>query len=87
MNTSREELHRIIDELPEWALDDAASKIKRIEELTHDPVYQAFMTAPLDDEPLTPEEEAAIAEADEDIAEGRVQSWKKVQEELFKDSA
>lgn len=78
MSTSKEELHRIIDELPEWALDDAASKIKRIEELTHDPVYQAFMTAPLDDEPLTPEEEAAIAEAYADIEAGRVYSWTKV---------
>lgn len=67
MNVSRDELHHIIDELPEWALDDAAKEIKRIEKLTHDPVYKAFMTAPLDDEPLTPEEEAAIAEAcDED---------------------
>ena len=37
-----------------------------------DPVLRSLMAAPVDDEPLTPEDEAAIAEAHEDIRAGRV---------------
>ena len=48
----------------------------------HDPVWEAFLNAPLDDEPLTEEDIQAIKEAEEDIAAGRVRSWKDIKEEL-----
>ena len=48
----------------------------------HDPVWEAFKNAPLDDEPLTEEDELAIKEAEEDLAAGRVRSWKEIKEEL-----
>ena len=47
-----------------------------------DPVWEAFKNAPLDDEPLTEEDELAIKEAEEDFAAGRVRSWKEIKEEL-----
>ncbi len=48
----------------------------------HDPVWEAFLNAPLDDEPLTEEDIQAIKEADEDFAAGRGRSWKDIKEEL-----
>ncbi|MHB8576241.1 MAG: hypothetical protein ACYDCQ_13025, partial [Dehalococcoidia bacterium] len=39
-----------------------------------DPLERALLTAPFDDEPETDEERAAVAEAREDIAAGRVMS-------------
>ena len=47
-----------------------------------DPVWEAFKNAPLDDEPLTEEDELVIKEAEEDFAAGRVRSWKEIKEEL-----
>jgi hypothetical protein len=38
-------------------------------------VLQAFMSAPEDDEPLTAEEAAAIAEAKADFDHGNTVSW------------
>ncbi len=60
-----------------WALDRVAAI--RLD----DPVLRAFMEAPEDDEPVTPEEEAAIAEAREAVARGEVEPWEKVRAELF----
>ena len=48
----------------------------------HDPVWEAFLNAPLDDEPLTEEDKQAIKEAKEDIAAGRVKSLKELKKEL-----
>lgn len=39
-----------------------------------DPVLKALLSAPIDDEPLTPADEEALAESDEDIRQGRVMS-------------
>jgi hypothetical protein len=63
-----------------WALDKAAAIP------VDDPVLRAFMEAPEDDEPVTPEEEAAIAEAREAVARGEVEPWEKVRAELFGES-
>ncbi len=72
--STREALHRLIDELPEgevqsaWCLlDSLCAKV--------DPVLWAFMNAPEDDEPLTPEEIAAIEEGKADVARGDVIPW------------
>ena len=47
-----------------------------------DPVWEAFLNAPLDDEPLTEEDVQAIEEAEEDIVAGRVKPWKELKREL-----
>ncbi len=51
--------------------EEEASDALRLLELRRDPVVVAFRDAPIDDEPFTPEERAALAEADGDIAAGR----------------
>jgi hypothetical protein len=59
-----------------WALDKVAAIP------VDDPVLRAFMEAPEDDEPVTPEEEAAIAEAREAVARGEVTSHEELAREL-----
>jgi hypothetical protein len=77
---TKETLHRLVDELP----DDAVGAVelflefvlvRRRRSQTADPVLQAFMSAPEDDEPLTAEEAAAIAEAKADFDHGNTVSW------------
>lgn len=70
MKRTRERLHRLIDQVPDGELD-------AIERLLADrrptaTSFPAFADAPEDDEPVTPEDEAALAEAYADVAAGRV---------------
>lgn len=55
-------------------------------ELRDDPLLVTLATAPLEDEEITPEEEAAVAEAREDIAAGRVYSLAVIRRELLDDA-
>lgn len=48
----------------------------------YDPVWEAFLNAPLDDEPLTEEDIQAIKEANEDFAAGRYITLKELKKEL-----
>jgi hypothetical protein len=64
--TRRERAHKLIDELPEDRVEDALAALEALE----DPVIAAFRDAPLDDEPVSPEEEAAIQEARDELAAG-----------------
>ena len=63
--TALQDLHALVDWLPECAREEAhqflLAQLKK-----HDPVAYAFFTAPEDDEPLTAEE---IAEIDAALAE------------------
>jgi putative addiction module component (TIGR02574 family) len=73
--TAKEALHRLIDELP----DDQA------ERLLHgivDPVLLARASAPVDDEPETPEEAAAVTEGLADLARGDVLTTEQLRREL-----
>lgn len=48
--------------------DERQTLVRRIDELT---VPVELANAPIDDEPVTPEDATAIAEAREDLAQGR----------------
>lgn len=61
--TAKESLHDRIEALSE---SDAGLLLRAIER--HDPVLFALVTAPADDEPLTDEERAALAEADDEAS-------------------
>jgi hypothetical protein len=58
--TTKEGLHRLIDELPEAVLPVVE---RYLESVRDDPVLHALATAPEEDEELSPEEAAALAEA------------------------
>jgi hypothetical protein len=65
--TTREHLHRLVDELSEAEAERALVLIRDGHE---DPVITAFRDAPEDDEPLTAEDEAALAESRAELAAG-----------------
>jgi hypothetical protein len=68
---TRERIHQLIDQLSERELATAERLLSEPHE-AHDPVLRALANAPLDDEPLTPEEEAALEEGYADFAAGRM---------------
>jgi len=70
---SRQTLHTLVDELPEPELPAARRYLEYLRE-TADPLRRALKTAPVDDEPLTDDDLAAIREGREDLAKGATAS-------------
>ena len=65
--TVKEQLHRVVDDMSE---EEAERVLRRIGSLRNEPFLRFVDAAPLDDEPISPEEEAAIAEVEADRAAG-----------------
>ena len=65
--TVKERLHRVVDELSD---EEAEAMLRRVEGLRTDPLVRFLDQAPVDDEPVTTEEEAALAEVEADRAAG-----------------
>jgi Rad3-related DNA helicase len=65
--TTREKLHRLVDELPEEKLDAA---LEAIESRADDPLIRRLEDAPPEDEEISAEEEAAVQEARDELAAG-----------------
>ena len=76
---TRDTLYRLVDELPDDAMDAAAEYLAALRD---DPLLRALLAAPWDDEPETDAERAAVAEAEEDFRAGRVVSLDDVKREL-----
>ncbi|MGH2868429.1 MAG: hypothetical protein ACRDNK_12795 [Solirubrobacteraceae bacterium] len=55
---TRADLHRLVDELPEESIEPTAAVLER----ARNPLWATLQAAPPDDEPLTDEDLAAIAE-------------------------
>ena len=68
---ARDELRALVDAIPDDRLLAAREALERLT----DPVLLAFLNAPEDDEPLTDEDLAAIAEGRADIDAGRTVPW------------
>lgn len=73
--TAKEKLLERVTKLSEAEADETL----RLLDLREDPVVVAFRDAPLDDEPWTAEDEAAVAEADADFAAGRTISLEELE--------
>jgi hypothetical protein len=73
----KEALHRLIDVLPDQHAEQLLAGLR-----DHDPVAVSLAPAPIDDEPLTPEDEAALAEAEADVARGDLLSTDELRREL-----
>lgn len=56
---TRADLHRLVDELPDASIEPVAQVLQRAK----DPMSAVLDAAPWDDEPFTPEEQAAVAAA------------------------
>ena len=76
--TTREDLHRLVDALPDQNLLAAKEAIEPLA----DPFLAALANAPIDDEPESEDERAAVAEAMDDLTHGRVRPWDEVRREL-----
>lgn len=63
--TVKERLHQVVDELSD---EEAEAMLRRVEALRNDPFLRYLGAAPVDDESVTAEEEAAIAEVEADRA-------------------
>ncbi len=69
----RERLHSLIDTLPEGEVHVALRFVEFLG--TEEPAaLWSLQDAPMDDEPLTANDEAALAEAEIDLAQGKVVS-------------
>jgi predicted ArsR family transcriptional regulator len=65
--TTKERLHKLIDELSEQEADDA---LRYLAQRREDPMIAAFHDAPEDDEPVSAADEQALAEVQADRAAG-----------------
>ena len=68
---TRERVHQLIDELPDNELDDVERFLAQ-RGAGGSAFRRALESAPEEDEPVSPEEAAAIEEAYADVAAGRV---------------
>lgn len=75
----RDRIHKLIDELSEPELEAVERMLQRIAE---DPVLYAYITAPEDDEPESPGEAQAVAEAYDAIERGDVVTDDEIRREL-----
>ena len=78
---AKREIISLIDNLPESELHAVKRYVQYVRDL-QDPFLKALADAPWDDEPLTDEDRAAVAEAREDIAAGRTISVEDLRKEL-----
>jgi len=63
---TKAELHRLIDELPDGAVDEAAQRLAPL----RSQLARSLYSAPPDDEPETDEERSGAEEARAEIARG-----------------
>ena len=75
--TTREALHRLIDELPD---DEAEWLLEALQ--TADPVARSLALAPIDDEELSPQDEGALQEGRDAIARGETLTTEQLRREL-----
>lgn len=80
--SSRQELHQLLDQLPETELHVARRFLEFLRSHSDDPFLRVLAEAPEDDEPETTEEIEAVREGTEDCVSGRVRSWQDVRREL-----
>jgi hypothetical protein len=65
--TVKERLHQVIDRMSD---DEAEATLRRIDTIRDNPLVEFLDAAPIDNEPVTDEERAAVAEADAEHAAG-----------------
>ena len=79
--TSRDSLHRLVDDLPETEVVRAKRMLEVLRE-TAVPSLYSLENAPEDDEAETPEEAAAVAEAWRDHRAGKSLTTEELKREL-----
>ena len=72
MNLTRQEIHQLVDALPERELIPAKRYLQFLQGAGNDSLSAALMAAPWDDEPESTEEIEAVREAYQDVNRGAV---------------
>ena len=75
----RDDLHNLIDRLRDGELPAAQ---RYLEFLTIAPAYRAALAAPIDEEPVTEEDEIAIMKAQSEVESGRTVSHEEILREF-----
>ena len=78
---TREDLHRLIEELPEGEVQSAGRYLEYLRNLS-DPLVSLLLEAPEDDEETTDEEDEAAAEAWQEYLKKGGREWEQVRREL-----
>jgi hypothetical protein len=79
--TKREEVRKLVDEVPDAELHAAARYLQYLRD-QGDALLKVLVNAPEDDEPVSDDEPAAIEEAMEDVRAGRVYTLDEVEKDL-----
>jgi hypothetical protein len=82
MSAWKSELHELVEALPESEAHAARRFLKFLAAHVGDPVLEALRRAPIDDEPETDAERAAVAEARAQIARGETLTTEQLRDEL-----
>lgn len=82
---TRDEVRRLVEELPEEELHAAKRFLEFLRDRGGDPLPRALAEAPEDDEPETEEERRAAEEAWADYLRGEARPWENVREELARE--
>ncbi len=72
--STKEQIHRLVDELPESEVLPARRFLEYLRSLRDDPLTRLLEDAPFDDEPESSEELGAVSEARGDLARGELVS-------------
>jgi len=78
----KEDVHRLVDELPDDELPAARRLLESLRTKEHDPLIQHLMQAPIDDEPYTDEERAEDEGGWQEYLRGEGRDWKDVRAEI-----
>jgi hypothetical protein len=78
VTTTKEALHRMIDDLPQDKITAAERLLEGLRSDHVDPLVLALLSAPEDDEPITAEEEASAGEAWQEYLRGAARPWEDV---------
>jgi hypothetical protein len=81
VSTTKEDLRRLVDELPNSELDAARRFLEYLRD-TDDPLLKKLLEAPEEDEELADKAVVALAEAEEDFKAGRVITNEKIKREF-----
>lgn len=84
--TEKERLHSLVEDLPEPEVHAALRFVEYLRREACDPVARALREAPIDDEPLTADDLAALEAGRRDLQEGHVVSHDEARRELLRES-
>ncbi|WP_040289005.1 hypothetical protein [Alicyclobacillus hesperidum] len=82
MSIQRDELHRLIDQLPDSEVTPALRYLRYLRDLGEDPLMKQLSKAPLDDEPESPGEREGADQARQEMQQGQLFTNEELEREL-----